>query len=277
MIDALRGRFRPLSHRLRIRALCAALREQGLDELERSLRVVVPDVSDQYSTFRVEPGLLETSVRAMHAFQIAMVEDAMRIVAAAADGAGLTVMDVGDSSGTHLRYLHARHRAIRTLSVNLDPEAVAKIRAKGLEAIHGRAEEVAGLGARPDIVMCFETLEHLTDPVAFLRQVAAINSCRALVITVPYMRRSRVGLQYIRSGQKRPANSENTHVFELSPRDWSLLFRFAGWRAASDRVFRQYPRRGPLLLTYPIWASLDFAGFYGVVLLKDGTWSELYG
>jgi 2-polyprenyl-3-methyl-5-hydroxy-6-metoxy-1,4-benzoquinol methylase len=277
MIDALRSRFRPLSHRLRVHSLSAALREQQLDELDRKLRLIVPDVSDQYSTFRVEPGLVETSVRAMHAFQIDLVEEAIRIVATPPPSAGVTVMDVGDSSGTHLRYLQARHPDIRALSVNVDLEAVTKIQSKGLQAVHGRAEEVAGLGVHPDIVMCFETLEHMTDPVAFLRAVRTIESCRALVITVPHVRRSRVGLQYIRSGQKRKAGPETTHIFELSPGDWRLLFRFTGWRAASDRVFRQYPRRGLFVLTYPMWVAVDYAGFYGAVLVKDGAWSELYG
>jgi hypothetical protein len=51
---------------------------------------------------------------------------------------------VGDSAGTHLTYLKTlldrQGVQARTLSVNLDPVAVEKIRARGLEAIQCRAE-----------------------------------------------------------------------------------------------------------------------------------------
>ena len=46
-------------------------------------------------------------------------------------------MDIGDSSGTHIGYLKALKPDLdaRFVSLNLDPEAVKRIQAKGLEAL----------------------------------------------------------------------------------------------------------------------------------------------
>jgi len=52
-------------------------------------------------------GLRELKTRALHAFQVRMLLKAIDAVG----GDGLTVADIGDSSGTHSLYMrHLRHR-----------------------------------------------------------------------------------------------------------------------------------------------------------------------
>jgi hypothetical protein len=261
------------------RSLEAAAREQNLTELCSRLREIVPDIRHQYTGEFEETEFVrfwEAKVRALHAFQIKLALDALKLL----DKPGFLV-DLGDSSGTHLAYLKTLGpdgAIARALSVNLDPIAVEKIRSRGGEAGLSRVEDLELGGTPADLAICFEALEHLLNPVGFLRGVAIGSAVRRLLITVPYRRTSRVGLHYLRAGPPYPDSvfAESVHVLELSPEDWGLLCRFAGWRVEATEVFLQYPRRSIWRTMAPLWRRFDFEGFLGLRLSRDLDASDRY-
>jgi len=262
----------------RIKSIRAAIREQKLLPIYHQLSEIVPDITHQYSSFNLDSEYLITKVRAEHSFQIALANEALQFIRSSPKET-LTIVDIGDSAGTHLQYIKGSHQNhdIRCLSVNMDGEAVERIKEKGLEAICARAEDLASLSVEADMFLSFEMLEHLMNPCGFLRGLSEKTNCKAFVVTVPYLAHSRVGLHHIRHNQKRSVNSENTHIFELSPEDWRLIFRHSGWAIQADRIYLQYPKRSifrPLWKRY--WREHDFEGFYGAILKPDKSWSSLY-
>ena len=273
---AAKTRVQSALERLQRYSLCLALREQGLWELQERLAQIVPDLKRQYTAFEVNSAYLVLKVRGMHAFQVALTNEAIASLSAPSEP--LNVVDIGDSAGTHIQYLLALHkdRELRCTSINLDVAAVRRIRDKGLQAEQLRAEEIGSRGIHAGLFISFEMLEHLENPVQFLKSLSDRTACRALVITVPYVERSRVGLHHIRHGLRQSRTPENTHIFELSPADWRLLFMHAGWKVQQERLYLQYPKHGLLRLTKPLWRNLDFEGFWGAVLQRDTTWSGHY-
>ncbi len=256
------------------KSIRAAAKEQGFSSLMNQLASLVPDITHQYTTFDLDSDYLKTNVRALHAFQIYLVDKALQPL----KKDNLTIVDIGDSSGTHIYYLKNLYKdhKIRFLSVNLDETAIGKIKNKGLEAMHCRAEELLRYSINADIFLSFETLEHLMNPIKFLKDLSDKTTCKALIITIPYLANSRIGLHHIRNGDKRNVNPENTHIFELSPRDWRLIFMHSGWSIISDEVYLQYPTKGLLRLMKGYWKKNDFEGYYGAILSRDNSWSRLY-
>ncbi len=270
---------RAVYQRLSAWSLEAAAREQELGALRESLRQAVPDIADQYS--RPFPAdeyerFWEPKMRGLHAFQMKLTLDAIRHIGRP----HLVVADIGDSSGTHARYLKVLSVDVsRVVSVNLDARAVERIRRKGGEAIHCRAEQLSVEGLDVDLFLSFETVEHLTDPVRFLHQLATSGTADVLVMTVPYRKVSRFGAGEIRTPDwqlPERMTAEDLHVFEFSPADWLLLARFAGWREIVSRVYWQYPRRSVLRVMAPLWRGLDYEGFFGVALGRDLTFASRY-
>lgn len=259
-----------------VNSLHAAMRGQGLLPLYERLLEIVPDIRHQYTEEELDSDYLALKVRGQHAFQVLLANDAIR--ALHNDKESLTLVDVGDSAGTHVQYLQALNKDInlRCVSVNLDEKAVQKIRKKGLEAVCARAEELAAQGVDADIILSFEMLEHLPNPIDFLKRLSENSNCKAFALTVPYLTRSRVGLHQLRHGIRRRSTPEMTHIFELCPSDWSLLFMHAGWRVLKERLYLQYPRYGLYRIMKPVWKGLDFEGFWGAILVRDHTWSDLY-
>ncbi len=266
--------------RLLSRSLNAALEEKGYRGLMAKLRTIEPDIVLPEQAAR---GYLkefwETKRRLLQAFQCRLMLKAL----GGLPDRRVTVVDIGDSSGTHMRYLRELtkgNREIEAIGVNLDPRAVEKIRARGQKAVLCRGEELhRHLGGKPiDLFTSFETIEHLHNPALFLRRLARNFSCRAMVVTVPYQRRSRVGLLNVRQGFRKDIAAEEEHIFELCPDDWSLLMLHSGWGVVYSEVCRQYPVRMPLVSGFlaRLWRAAEFEGFWGAVLEKNTAFADRY-
>ena len=144
-----------------------------------------------------------------------------------------------------------------------------------------RAEEIQPedlKGREVDLFTSFQMVEHLHDPAIFFRRLSKKSECNKILITVPYRRRSRVAIHYVRNKQKEKMYAEDVHIFELSPGDWEVLFSHAGWRIKKSEIYYQYPRSIPVFsnLLRWYWANNDYEGFWGVLLEKDTTYSDLY-
>jgi 2-polyprenyl-3-methyl-5-hydroxy-6-metoxy-1,4-benzoquinol methylase len=270
--------FKKLIYTLCEYSLNSAIKSQNLSKLVDQINVIVPDISSQYTTLKIEGSYLETKVRAQHAFQLSLAQKAIAMVDKKASE--MTIVDIGDSSGIHLTYLHGLYGDINALSVNLDPIAVQKIKDKGLRAIESRAELLHNhpdFSGDVDIFLSYEMLEHLLNPIEFLHQMSLQTQCQYFVITVPYLTKSRVGLHQIRNVKNTSDfNAERTHIFELSPFDWDLIFRFSGWKIVYSQQYTQYPKKLPGNLLKYLWRKMDFDGFYGVILQRDDSISSKY-
>lgn len=273
--DNLLDKLRCFVEKLLICSLDSSAKEQGLCGLRKKLSSVVPDIRHQYGKFEIDSAYLEKKVRGQHSFQVSMLLKALDVFGLNKNKE-LTIVDIGDSAGTHVQYLHSILRGARALSVDINKESVGKIRRKGLEAIHARAEDLANYGIDADLFLSFEMLEHLSDPIGFLYSLSKNSSCKGFVLTVPYRKNSRVALSHIRRNTKGDFSAENTHIFEFSPEDWSLIFKHSGWEVRFDQIYFQYPRKNPLRFLKRVWRNADFEGFYGVVLARDTTWSNCY-
>lgn len=278
MPTQLREKIRVLVKWLLTRSIQSACHEQGLLDIMRTLAECVPDISRQYSgaVLASEYDLLKT--RAMHAFQVRLALKALDVLKI--DNAP-TIVDIGDSSGNHLIYLRKlmaerKRGGGTTLSVNLDEVAVSKIRGKGLNAFCCKAEDLHKHNIKADIFISFEMLEHLFEPVSFLKSLSKTPGVKGFVITVPYRRDSRVRLECIRSNMEIDVHGEMDHVFELCPTDWKLLATVAGWKVVHEEIYYQYALHGVSRLLKPYWKAFDYEGFYGMILVPDHTWYDRY-
>lgn len=272
---------RAVYQRLSAASIKSAISEQNLAPLVERMRRVAPDLRAHFTASFDEieyARYWEWKMRGQQAWQIRCALTALQHLA----GDGLVLADIGDSSGHHGMFIKALAppgKISRVVSVNLDPVAVEKVRAKGGDAILSRAEELNLSSIKPDLFMSFETVEHLTDPVRFLHGLATRGSSPYLLMTVPYCRTSRFGGGRLREPMDswpRNLTAEDVHVYEFSADDWLLMARFAGWRPIFTDIYLQYPRRSPLRVMQPIWRRLDFEGFFAAFLTRDLTVAERY-
>ncbi len=261
-------------------SLFKAGKQHGLSDLIETLRRIVSDISIQESRENLNfNAYWELKRRTMQAFQCELMIKALNCFSTGK----LVIADIGDSAGTHMLYLKELTKDkldIETVSINLDPRAIEKIRSRGLKAILKRAEEIESEDIEDGINLftSFEMVEHLHNPAIFFRRLAKKTSCEKMVITVPYLKQSRVGLHHVRSRSQEIIYAEDEHIFELSPADWTLLLLHSGWEITFSKIYYQYPIRWPIvsILLRWFWKTSDFEGFWGAILEKNISYSDLY-
>jgi len=204
-------RFLTLSLRL-------ALKEQGLEALYERLGTIVRDISHQYNTDDLDNNYWATKIRAEQSFHT-------RLMLRAAEAFDVrSVMDIGDSAGTHIIYLLTLSgREMRTKSLNIDPKAIEHIKRMNLEVVEADAEKYDFGEGNYDMLLVFDTLEHLQNPQKFLEKLSQA-SCKVLVISVPYLKRGRVTLRNIGLQQVGVIPKGEAHIWEMCPEDWGLTF-----------------------------------------------------
>jgi len=271
-------RLKSLAKQISKWSIRRALSEKRMTGMLAKLRKTVPDISTQeFSEKDTFDDYIELKKRSLQAFQCFLMLKALEKL----PSGRLTVVDIGDSAGTHMRYLKKLTEGkfdVDTISVNLDERAIEKIRRQGLEAIHSRAEEVDLGDKEISFFTSFQMVEHLHNPSIFFRRLAKKSKGKRMVITVPYVKKSRVGLHNIRNGFTHPIRAEEEHIFEFSPEDWSLLMLHSGWKVVHSEIYYQYPRRWVIFnpLWKVFWRTADYEGFWGVILEKDTTYSDCY-
>jgi hypothetical protein len=117
---------------------------------------------------------------------------------------------------------------VDTVSINLDPRAVEKIKARDLEARLCRVEDLDLSGIDIDLFTSFQMVEHLHNSAIFFYRLAKKSTCQKILITIPDRKNHRAGLNHVRNHSQEPGFAENAHIFELSPKDWTLLLLHAG-------------------------------------------------
>ena len=260
-------------------SLKAAAREQKLLPNIEKIERIVSNYSQQYNHGIIEGKYWNYKVRAHHAFQLQMCLNAINLFKKNFSKKKVKIIDIGDSSGTHVNYLKnvINDIEIETLSINLDPLAIKKIQKNGHEAIQARAEDIEKYDIDKDIFISFQTLEHLNSPIDFLKSISDSSSCKYFVITVPYLKDSRVALEYIRNQtNENKVHTENVHVFEFNPNDWKLIFKHSGWEILEEKIYYQYPKYSPFRILKNAWREFDFEGFYGVILKRNDKWKSKF-
>lgn len=279
------------TQRILLKSIQQASIEQGLQAYVEKLCRIVPDTTLQYTNTSLNSLYSKTKSRTQQAFQMRLFERAVRVQ----NKNKITVVDIGDSAGTHLTYIKelCKDISFNTVSVNLDKTAVEKIKTRGMTAVHCAAEDLELGEEEIDLFVSFQMVEHLMDPCQFFRRLAISGKSDYCLITVPYRRKSSVGLwtyriliPFLKKNSeeldslfsKLPVAkyAENEHIFELSPIDWKLLMLFSGWRPIYDEIYFQYPRRRILYFTKPVWRRVDFEGFWGIILKRDLSFSNIY-
>lgn len=242
-----------------------------------SLRLF-PDFKKHYS-FVVDNEEVENRIRLLVVAETFFVKREIENVITRKGGC--TYADVGDSDGSVRLLLkgYLSEEKLSSVGINLQPSTVEKIKRKGLDAICADALSLGDKGVHYDIVSAFETLEHLPDPIGFLSGIRNVVENR-LVLSVPFIRHSRIGLAYLSNrwpnGTK--PTVENTHIFELSPRDWKRIFLHSGWKINRDWKLMMFPSaRISRLILQPFWRFVSFEGFWFISLSKDTEYSSKYG
>ncbi len=97
-----------------------------------------------------------------------------------------TLLEIGAGFGTFCNVMTKRNKFERIIALEMTPDLAESCRARGLEVIESPVETVDLPDHSIDVIVAFETLEHLYSPVAFMKSCRRLLSPSGLlVLTCP--------------------------------------------------------------------------------------------
>ena len=140
-----------------------------------------------------------------------------------ASGDASRVLEVGCGEGFVSGYLSERYPGVGFTGIDVDPLALSRLKEKfpRVETHRGSACDLSEVAGAFDLVICCEVLEHLDDPAAALREIAARSPRRAL-FTVPHEPWFRLS-NFLRGKNLARLGDDIGHVNHWGPRSFRRL------------------------------------------------------
>jgi SAM-dependent methyltransferase len=130
------------------------------------------------------------------------------------NGATSTVLDVGDPDSIVLKTMESR----QGISVNILKQCTEHILRAGGKPVQGDCEDLPFKDGAFDYVFCFETLEHVENPIHSLKELGRV--CRKkLFVSIPWLTKTTIHEDNYQRDQPEPEN----HIFEFSPADFTRI------------------------------------------------------
>ncbi len=137
-----------------------------------------------------------------------------------------TLMEVGAGFGTFSELALKSRKFEKVLALDPNPDMAASCRARGIQTINARIEDLKEEVNNIDVVVAFEMIEHLFEPKIFLNQCSKIiKSGGLLVLSCPNGQGFDISLL---RGDSLAIDAEHVNLF--NPHSLSLLIESCGFK-----------------------------------------------
>lgn len=132
------------------------------------------------------------------------------------------VIEIGAASDLFLSRIDAKEK----IGVNVLPECIAQLERQGITGRLSDGTRIPASDNEADAVICFETLEHVKNPIGMMLELERIvKPGGLLLLSIPWAPLTRVVARF-HNGRDRERPEAENHVFEFSPRDFNSLLSY---------------------------------------------------
>jgi SAM-dependent methyltransferase len=181
------------------------------------------------------------------------------------------VVDLGDTNGIFLRSLKQSG-----ISVNISDPAVRSLHGRAMEVVKADVESLPFKDKSVEVVLLFETLEHLPNPLRALGEIGRVCS-RSLILSIPLV--SLTTIHRAHYDPTRPATQD--HIFEFSVPDFKRILSHTPFELERDRIVMVLGGGGGIFdrIAIALWSIFRerdmfcgcFRRFYLCHLVRRGT------
>lgn len=155
-------------------ASCASIYVSPRPDPSELLRYYAKSASQRFWSERI---LRQTSASRKTSIVLPNIE---RIATIVGERKPTRVLDIGSGSGTFLAEWKKRHPEAELIGIEPGPEGAETCRAAGMTVREDFVENVTDV--QGDLVTCFEVVEHVQDPEAFVRAVRRVTAPKGIAV-----------------------------------------------------------------------------------------------
>ena len=178
------------------------------------------------------------------------------------------VAEIGATSDMFLRHIKAE----RKIGINVLDVCVEQLNRQGITGMKTDGQRMPLADGEADLVICFETLEHVPDPLLFLAELGRITK-KTLLLSLPWVTGTNVRAKW--HGMADPGGRPDSefHIFEFDERDFRKVISYTNFKISGYQKLINYEARYDPFTNWCLRRHmfLDFfPAIQGYVLEKHG-------
>jgi 2-polyprenyl-3-methyl-5-hydroxy-6-metoxy-1,4-benzoquinol methylase len=179
------------------------------------------------------------------------------------------IIELGAASDLFLKEVDAKKK----IGIDALPVCIEKLKKNGIEgrlAVNG--EKIPAENNEANAAICFETLEHVQNPIQFLRELERIIELGGfLLLSIPNVKSTRILSRFHNDSSKGRPEAEN-HIFEFSQEDFAKIISYTNFKIAKFELLENYKINYNFITNYLIRKHIlrgYFSSIQAYVLRKD--------
>jgi len=137
-----------------------------------------------------------------------------------------SVADLGDSNGIFIRLMGKTG-----ISVNISDQTVKCLKNKKLDVVRANIEFLPFKNNSIDLVLLFETLEHVPNPVLLLWEIERVSK-KSLILSIPYVKETHINRYNYTDN--RPLYQY--HIFEFNTKDFKNVIKLTKFSVGKEKI-----------------------------------------
>jgi len=202
---------------------CCSLYQTPRPDIRKFENFYKESESSKFWADKFYPSVAEVRRKKIIAPKVKLITEMMKIKDVTID----KILDVGAGYGIFLEEWKNKHAEVKAVAIEPSSSLASKCRRKGFEVEEAMAEDSVNFDEFADLVVCFEVLEHVDDPLSFLKilRSKANHGGHVLLTTLCI---DGFDLQIL--GKKSNAISPPFHINFISIKGFEILFKKAGFK-----------------------------------------------
>lgn len=182
-------------------------------------------------------------------------------------------VEIGATSDMFLKHIKAK----RKIGVNVLDVCVEQLNRQGITGLKTDGYRIPLEDNEVDLVICFETLEHVQNPILFLAELGRIARNK-LLLSIPWVLKTNIRARW--HGMADPGGQPDSefHVFEFDEEDFSRVLSYTDFKVSVYRKLVNYEAKYDPFTNWCLRRYLYLGYFPAIeayVLEKNVTKSEV--
>lgn len=151
-------------------------------------------------------------------------------------------VEVGATSDMFLKHVKATTKK----GINVLDVCIEQLNSQGIHGIKSKDEVIPIEDNEADLTICFETLEHVHNPIMFLNELSRITKGR-LLLSIPWVQNTNIRSKWHGAQSPEGIPESEFHIFEFNGKDFNSILGYTNLKIISYKKLINYaPKYDPI-------------------------------
>jgi SAM-dependent methyltransferase len=148
------------------------------------------------------------------------------------------VVEIGATSDMFLKHIKARQK----IGINVLDACVEQLNRQGITGLKTDGQKIPIEDNEADLVICFETLEHVHNPISFLAELSRVTRNK-LLLSIPWVVNTNIRAKWHGLTDPNGQPDSEFHIFEFNEEDFRKVLSHTDFKVSEYQKLINYTAR----------------------------------